>query len=353
MGNILDYLAWRGDLTLGQAPLCPVDTLLLSILPYVRLERFVPATHGGDCISLADAAERYLADPQSDKKHAPLLRAAASAPRFASLQLCGAAKELDKAEGIQFAALTVLLPDDGMFVAFEGTDDTLIGWREDFRMSYDCPVPAQKKAAAYLRQAADAYPKRHILTGGHSKGGNLAAYAAVHCGAAYRRRIEGAYNHDGPGFCGGTLSTPVYAEMRQRIHVFVPQSSIVGFLLEHDDHQRIVKSSAKGLMQHDPYSWQILGADFEYATERTTFGRETEAIIDRLVNDLSPEHRRLFTEALFTALEQTGQSTLSGIADHKLKSLRNVMHSVAELDPPVRAVLQDALAALYRTAKEK
>lgn len=353
MGNILDYLAWRGDLTLQQTPLCPVDTLLLAMLPYIRLERFVTASHGSASVPLSDAAERYLADPLTDKRHAELLRALAASPRFASLRLGGAVKELDGAAGLQFAALTVLLPDQTLFIAFEGTDDTLIGWREDFRMSYDCPVPAQKKAAAYLRQAAQAYPQHRILTGGHSKGGNLAAYAALHCGAAYRSRIEGAYNHDGPGFCDGTLSTPAYAEMRQRIHVFVPQSSIVGFLLEHDDHQRIVKSSAKGLLQHDPYSWQILGADFEYATERTTFGRETEAIIDRLVNDLSPEHRRLFTEALFTALEQTGQTTLSGIADHKLKSLRNVMHSVAELDPPVRAVLQDALTALYRTAKEK
>ena len=246
----------------------------------------------------------------------------------------------------------MLLPGQTLFVAFEGTDDTLIGWEEDFRMSYECPVPAQLKATEYLRRVAAAHPLRRILVGGHSKGGNLAMYAAVHCGPEHRHRIRAVYNHDGPGFCDNTLSSPEYIEMRDRIHVYVPQSSIVGFLLEHDDRHRIVKSSADGLLQHDPYSWQVLGADFEYASERTAFGKETEAIIDRFVNELSPTRRRQFGEALFTVLESTGQDTLSGIAGNKLQSLKNVMRSFTELDPPVREILQDTLAALARSVKE-
>jgi hypothetical protein len=352
VSNIFDYLVWRGDLTIGNAPLCPVDSLLLSMLPYVRLEGFVPALPGAAPVRLADAVTAYLQSPDHATKHDALLRAVAAAPRFSSLRLLGAVKEVDKEQGLQFAAITVLLPGQNLFVAFEGTDNTLIGWEEDFRMSYECPVPAQLRAKEYLRRVAAAHPLRRIFVGGHSKGGNLAMYAAVHCGSAYRYRIRSVFNHDGPGFCDNTLSTPEYLEMRERIHTFLPASSIVAVLLEHDDNYKIVKSEANGLLQHDPYSWQILGPDFAYTTERTAFGKETEAIIDRFVNELSPARRRQFGEALFTVLESTGQETLSGIAGNKLQSLKSVMRSFAELDPPVREILQEALSALKDSMKE-
>ncbi|MBQ8342184.1 MAG: DUF2974 domain-containing protein [Clostridia bacterium] len=352
MSNIFDYLIWRGDLTFGNAPVCPVDTLLFSMLPYIRLEGIVPATPNVEPVRLADAVTAYLANSENDKKHEPLLRALMASGRFASLRLLGAVKEIDKEKGLQFAAITLLLPGQNLFVAFEGTDDTLIGWEEDFRMSYECPVPAQLKATEYLRRMAAAHPLRRILVGGHSKGGNLAMFSAVHCGPEYRHRIRAVYNHDGPGFCDNTLSTPEYLEMRERVHTFLPESSIVAVLLEHDNNYRIVRSTANGLLQHDPYSWQVLGADFEYTTERTAFGRETEAIIDRFVNELSPARRRQFGEALFSILESTGQDTLSGITNNKIQSIKNVLRSFNELDPTVRDMLQDSFAALNRSMKE-
>ena len=353
MSNVFDYLLWRGDLSIGNAPVCPVDTLLFSMLPYIRLEGIVPIAPTAEPIRLSDATEDYLSRPENaDSKHAPLLRQLAASTRFSSLRLLGAVEEIDREAGMQFAAITFLLPGQNLFVAFEGTDDTLIGWEEDFRMSYECPVPAQLKAVEYLRRVAAAHPLRRIYVGGHSKGGNLAMYAAVYSGPAYRHRIRAVYNHDGPGFCDNTLSSPEYLEMRDRIHTFLPESSIVGVLLEHDNNYKIVKSTATGLLQHDPYSWQIIGNDFEYTAERTAFGKETEAIVDRFVNELSPERKRQFGEALFTVLESTQQQTLSGIAENKLQSLRNVLRSFTGLDPSVRDILQESFAALNRSRKE-
>ena len=273
MSNIFDYLAWRGDLSFGNAPLCPVDALIFSMLPYIRLEDFVPPSARDEPVRLADAASAYFANPPKkvnpDVNHAKLLQLLAEAPRFAPLRLLAAQKEVDRESVMQFAAITVLLPGQNLFVAFEGTDDTLIGWQEDFRMSYECPVPAQLRARSYLRAVAAAHPLRRIFVGGHSKGGNLAMYAAVHSGPEVRYRIRAVYNNDGPGFCDDTLSSTEYAEMRERIHTYLPQSSIVGVLLEHDESYKIVKSEAKGLAQHDPYTWQIRGNDFEYTAERT------------------------------------------------------------------------------------
>lgn len=355
MSDIFDYLQWRGDLSFGSASLCPVDALILAMLPYIRFEGILPASPGGEPIRLADVATTYLqgtAETPQNENHHKLLRALQKSPRYAPLRMVGAQKEVSAEDGMQFAALSVLLPGQNLLVAFEGTDDTLIGWREDFRMSYECPVPAQLRAVEYLRAAAAAHPLRRIYVTGHSKGGNLAMYAAVHCGPEYRYRIRAVYNHDGPGFCDDTLSSPAYVEMRDRIHTYLPASSIVGVLLEHDDNYKIVQSTNPGLLQHDPYSWQILGADFVYTSERTAFGRETEAILDRFVKELSPERKRQFGEALFTVLESTEQSTVSGITGNKLQSLRRMISSYGELAPEVRSILSDSFAALNRFRKE-
>ncbi len=356
MSNIFDYLDWRGDLSFGSSSLCPVDTLIFSMLPYIRLEGTVPASPGAEPVRLSDAVAAYFKKPAAEtvvnENHHKLLTVLQRSPRFAPLRLLAAQKEIDAENGMQFAALTVLLPGQNLLVAFEGTDDTLIGWQEDFRMSYECPVPAQLRAVEYLRAVAMAHPLRRIYVTGHSKGGNLAMYAAVHCGPEHRYRIRGVYNHDGPGFCDDTLSSPAYAEMRDRIHTYLPESSIVGVLLEHDTNYKIVKSTNLGLLQHDAYSWQVMGADFEYAAERTAFGQETEAIVDRFINELSPERRRQFGEALFTVLESTEQDTVSGIAGSKLQSLRRMLSTYGELAPEVRSILTDSFAALNRFRKD-
>lgn len=356
MSNVFDYLDWRGDVSLGNAPLTPVDALILSMLPYVRLEGIVPSSLKAEPVRLADAVEQYFSRPvsgdRSEERHHELLRRLAKTPRFSSLRLLGARKTIDRREGMQFAALTVLLPGQSFFVAFEGTDDTLVGWKEDFRMSYECPVPAQLRAAEYLREAALLHPLRRFFVGGHSKGGNLAMFAAVFCGEEFRHRIRSVYNNDGPGFCDDTLSSPAYREMRPRIHTFLPESSIVGVLLEHEEAYKIVKSDAVGFRQHDAYSWQVRGADFEYTAERTAFGRETEEIADRLLADMTPEQRRLLGEALFTVLESTNQDTLSGISGNFLQSARQILRSYTGLDPELRAILNQAILALNRARRE-
>ena len=345
MSNLFDYLKWRGDLSFGNAPLCVVDTLLLAALAYAPLDAVLSPDPKAEPERLSVIAERLRTQGVTGH-NTELLEAAAATARYGALRVFAAQSELNDEQGIQFAAFSALLPGQQLYVSFRGTDDTLIGWREDLRMSYECPVPAQLRAAEYLRAVAAAYPLRRIFVGGHSKGGNLAMYAAVNAGPAVRERIRRVFNHDGPGFCDDTLATPAYREMGERIDTFVPQSSIVGVLLEHENDYRIVKSDAKGLAQHEPLTWQVLGADFEYATERTAFGVRTEAIMDHFVNVFSPERKRLFAEALFSVLEATEQQTISGIVANKGKSIKNALRGFAELDEPVRNALVEAVAAL-------
>ena len=361
MSNLFDYLIWRGDLSFGNASLSPVDALIFSMLTYMDFEGIVPREAGAEPVRLSDAARAYFARPavsakKIDANHERLLHELARSGRFGSLRMLGAKKVLDRADGIQFGAISFLLPGQNVFVAFEGTDDTLVGWKEDFRMSYECPVPAQLMAAEYLREIAEAHPLRRLFVGGHSKGGNLAMFAAVNAGEHVRYRVRAVYNNDGPGFCDGTLASASYLDLRDRIYTYLPESSIVAVLLEHDTNYKIVKSSNKGLFQHDGYSWEVQGSDFVYTTERTAFGKKTEAVVDHFVSVTSPERRRRFSEALFGILEASEQDTVSGILGGKRQSLRNMMSAYADLPDEMRTLLTETLAVLgdgRRAKKEK
>ena len=338
-------------MTFGNASLCPADALVFSMIAYMNFEGLVPRGPREEPVRLADVAKAYFARPAVQRpgfesKHERLLRLLADSARFGSLRMLAAQKTLDRQTGMQFAAVSFLLPGQNLFVAFRGTDDTLIGWKEDFRMSYECPVPAQTEAKRYLTDVAAAYPLRRIYVGGHSKGGNLAVYAAVNAGDEVRYRIRTVFNHDGPGFFDGTVSGEAYAEMRPRIETYLPQSSIVAVLLEHDTGYKIVKSSSKGLLQHDGYTWEVLGADFVYTDERTAFGKRTAAIVDHFVETTSPDRRRRFCEALFSVLESTEHDTFSGILGGKRQSLRNMMSAYADMPDDMRVLLSETLGVL-------
>lgn len=360
MSNLFDYVAWRGDLTFGNAPLCPADALVFSMIAYMNFDGLVPQSPREEPVRLADVAKAYFARPGVQRpgfesKHERMLRLLADSARFGPLRMLAAQKTLDRQTGMQFAAVSFLLPGQNLFVAFRGTDDTLIGWKEDFRMSYECPVPAQIEAKRYLSEVAGAHPLRRIFVGGHSKGGNLAVYASIHAGDEVRYRIRTVFNHDGPGFFDGTVASEAYAEMRPRIETYMPQSSIVAVLLEHDTSYKIVKSSSKGLLQHDGYTWEVLGADFVYTDERTAFGKRTAAIVDHFVSTTSPERRRRFCEALFSVLEATEHDTFSGILGGKRQSLRNMVSAYADMPDDMRTLLTETLGILIgarRAAKK-
>ena len=306
MPDLFDYLSWRGDLSLEQAPFCPVDGLILSVLSYVHLDGLVPAGPSSS-VPLGRTAADYLALPASDRgrcrceKDLDLLRALAAAPRFAAMELtCGADRFVPE-EQLQFAALTVLPGDGTAFLAFRGTDATLVGWKEDFNMSFLDVVPAQREAARYAAALAAAFPGP-LRLGGHSKGGNLATFAAALCPMGARDRIRAVYSFDGPGHTAYLLAQPGYQELLTRIHTYVPQSSVVGMLLEHEGPYTVVRSDQAGLLQHDPYSWQVSGGDFVRLDEVTAGSRMVDRALKDWLAGLTPAERETVADTLYGLL---------------------------------------------------
>jgi hypothetical protein len=200
---MFEYINWRGDLSFFDVPFGPVDALIFSTLVYCRfedivsqnMENSVPLYIAADELSkLSDADMRIRS-----RNDIALLQASAGSKRFRDVRLCCYRSKILEQEQTQFAALACILPDSTVFVAFRGTDNTLVGWQEDFNMSFCDSVPAQREAAAYIAELAEGWPVL-LRLGGHSKGGNLAVYAGAKQSDAIQRRILGIYNLDGPGF---------------------------------------------------------------------------------------------------------------------------------------------------------
>ena len=304
---MLDYLAWRGDLTFSQSALNDVDALIFSTLSYIRLEGLVPEDLQ-QVQSLQELGKTILALPEAKslcrlEKDLTLLEAAANSRRFGGVGVSFYRSLLHTQEELQFAAVTFLLDDGCAFLAFRGTDNTLVGWKEDFNMSFQPVVPAQRLAQEYVQRFA-AFSGVPLYLGGHSKGGNLAVYAGAKCGAAVQPRILAVYNFDGPGFTEAMQEDHGYLKLISRVKTFVPQFSVFGLMLERQEELQVVHSNAFGLLQHEPYSWQVLGKTFVAGQKLAEGSQFLNRTLSTWLAGLDNAQRSEFFDSIFGLLMQ-------------------------------------------------
>lgn len=351
--TILDYLHWRGDLSFAQDPFNEVDSLILSMACFVDFQGIVPPPGAEGSVSFLRAMERFDAD-RSKPRHMGVIipeqtlemaRRASRCPRYANAGLFAFENKVDESREMQFAAVTFRLSDGSLFLAFRGTDDTIVGWKEDFNMYFLPYVPAQAEAAAYLNTVARQSPGP-IRTGGHSKGGNLAIWAVVHADPAVRKRVLRAYSNDGPGFQRELLESPAYQEMRERCITYVPQSSLVGMLMEHDENVQIIYSAETGLLQHDPFSWDIDRNRFTYLAERSRSGEHSDAALRNWIDSMTPAEQRELIRDLFEVLESSGAKTLTELDENKVRTVAAMYKTLSGYDRPRRKRLNEIMERL-------
>ncbi len=342
MANITDYLAWRGDVPFETAPWNEIDGLLCAVLSYLNFHGL--QDHRGWTLREAKRIDLLIEAPgASFGPRKQMFEAMADSARFGECRLHHFIAVTDAELGIQFSAVCMDLPDDTMAVIFRGTDNTLVGWREDFNMAYQTRVPAQEAAAYYLTRAARVTGKR-IRLAGHSKGGNLAVYAAASVPEALQERIEGIWSYDGPGMNLETARTDGFRRIREKIHSFIPQSSIIGLLMEYYRPYTVVRSTARGLEQHDPMSWQVYGRGFEeMASIDRTASVTCETLHEWLANS-TPEQRGAFVDALFRMAENTNATRMSDLLNEKFRSLWKMAGGRKEMDPETRRVFSRLFA---------
>ena len=350
LADMFDYLTWRGDIPFSAMGPNPVDGLILSNLSYINFSAATPHTPYSR-VSLEQAAMLLLADRDAAKRvrvdhDLELLAAAAASERFRTVELGFYRDILIPEEDTQFAAMAFYLGDGSAYLVYRGTDYTLVGWKEDFNMTFLDHIPAQGLAVSYIEEFASLFTGPLHL-GGHSKGGNLAIYAAAMADEAIQERIVDVVNYDGPGFMEHILRHPGYERMVPKIRSYLPQSSVFGMMLEREEPHTIIKSRQIGLLQHEPYSWEILGAGFVPDTLKPD-----SLILDRALKSwlakMSHEERSTFFDAVFGLLMTDNTIDIRDILrPHTLRAYARNLKS----NDSVRALLSAELEKLIQSAK--
>ncbi len=350
MGNIISYIDEFGGFTFAEKPFCELDGLLLSHFSYYVYTDAVPKLgEGKPAVRLCDAAQnmswdRLVSIKWEPEKNRELFYKTAFSKRYRETRLNFLDEELDRERGFQFCAITFMLGNGDVFLSFRGTDDELAGWREDFDMAYRTPVEAQLKSAEYVDGVARLLARKRglrIYLGGHSKGGNLAVYAAMACKDSLKPKIGRVYNMDGPGFRPDFMETLDYARVKDKILKIVPDESFIGLIMETGMDYELIKSSEIGLAQHACFSWSVMGDAFERSSEPSPKRKELYDKINSWILSLDRERAGEFIDALFGMIELTEASTLTQLKEiggDMPQKLRNVMHMYAHLDSDTKHV---------------
>lgn len=326
MGIIFDYLDQVAYDSIYDTPFNELDMLMLTEITYLPFDQIVSDQMSPDCTCrLFEAAEKAPQDLSMlvTKNRLKLLEKVASSTRFKNIRLMGYVNDIDPDVQKQFAAMIFKIKPDSYVLTFRGTDDSIIGWKEDFHMTYMDQVPTQKTAVNYLRKAMDALPGQFILTG-HSKGGNLASYAASQIEPEYQERIQSIYSYDAPGLNHSVITSQGYQTISDKIKRYIPQGSIVGMMLETPKQAQIVKSTAiGGLAQHDTFSWQISDQTFVLLDNLNPDSLQVDKTLKNWVDSVSDEELKDFFDLFFGLILDAGISSINDLT--KLENFNKIL----------------------------
>ena len=354
MSTIFDYLDYVAYDSIYDRPFKELDILALTELTYLPFDRIVPQ---GDTtnieVRLSDAVE--LVDRTTDfivtDQHLQLVDDLATSKRFKNLKLLNYVDEYDPDVQKQFAAMTYRLTMDVYLVVFRGTDDTLIGWKEDFHMTYMDHVPSQRRAASYLQHVMNEFPKGRFMVAGHSKGGNLAAYACSYLPDHLIERVDAIYCYDAPGLNKSIIETEGYQRIAHLVHRFVPQGSIVGMMLEVPEPATIVKSRAfGGFAQQDAFTWMVEKDGFVTLDPTSPDSQQTDETLKQWVRETSADERKKFFDTFFGIFLDAGITSINDLMNLKnFSKIKEIFQNAQDLDPTEREMLERLAKQLIDT----
>lgn len=355
--ELLDYLQWRNDVPLSASPLNEVDNIILAYLSYIDFGKLRQEWDGfcdlkGLFQSFCEehSLEEIKTAGQFTERAPLLLKKMMEGERFLDTKVGYYVVDFDKDQVKQFAALVFLLPDGTNYVSFRGTDETITGWKEDFLMSCQSETAGAKEAVDYFNKVAKVLEGEFIL-GGHSKGGNFAMYAAAFCEAQHKERILKVYNNDGPGFRDEVIQSNEFQEMLPKILTVAPQSSIIGQLLSNPAEQRVIRSTAKGIMQHDAMTWEA-EKDRLVPSELDELSHYAKTTLGSWLESMDDESRESLCTTAFSLIESTQSETFIEFSADLVKNTEIIWKEMGKLPEDKKKEIMDALANLMESSKK-
>ncbi len=350
METIVDFLE-REQRTFAELALTPVDSLVLSSLVYFNFDAAGVVERQSsrevllhDVVALtphdALTASSWLEDAELTGR---FVHAVMASRRLRDVRVTFFVNEYARAIEKQFSAAAFLLPRavrgaDAVYLAFRGTDGTLAGWKEDFNLTFKNVIPSQAAALQYLSGVGSALAGPLVL-GGHSKGGNLAQYAALTCDDSLFERIGAVYDHDGPSFFDDPSPRASSEVFLRKLHKTVPSSSVFGLMLERRGDYAIVASDAPPFLSHSPFTWMVAGADFAYAEKLTRGSATFDRSLDEWLHSVDAGKRELFIDTVYELLMSTEASTWSEFQENLPKNIATIARHGAGLDSELRGFL--------------
>lgn len=353
MANLIDYIKWRGDIDFKHDKFNEIDNVIMSRLSYYPFDNVIKKN---EKITIEQVAKRFeKLDSQKEtilqENDIKMVKLMAATNRFKGIYVSDYVSKISKEEQKQFAAITLILPNNNIYVSYRGTDNTIVGWKEDFNMSFEDRTASQISAVKYLEKISKKYDGK-IMIGGHSKGGNLAVYAATFCNDSLKSRIIKIYNNDGPGFSEKIISDEKYKKILKKVTTFIPQSSVVGRLLNHEEKYYVVQSTQVGILQHDVYSWELLANNFIHLKDLTNGSQVVNNTIKTWLNSLDVEKRKEFVDLLFEILFATNAKTVKDLKQNVLKNSKVILSTYKNIDEESKKVLSDTIKELMKIAKD-
>ena len=354
MANIIDYIRWRGDLTLKVSEFNEIDSLILNRFSYFPLDNIIKEN---EKVTIEELSKRYQENSKAkmdilwedDSKLFPIM---GNSQRFGEMIALEYINIIESKIQKQFSAVSIILPDDTIYISYRGTDNTLIGWKEDLNMSFKSHTASQISAKEYLEKIAKKYPDKKIRIGGHSKGGNLAVYAAIFVSSEIQKRIINVYNNDGPGFNEDIIKLEEYKKAIDKVITYIPQESIFGMLLNHEEKYIIVKSTNKGIMQHDVYSWQVIAKQFVKLKEITKGSKFIDKTITNWLKDLDLKTREQVIDIIFEILNSTEVTKIDDLKTSLMKNAKIILSSYKQIDSKNKKMITTTITTLLRIIKE-
>lgn len=346
MATINGYLDYNKNRSFKDFAFNEADILCLNELGYFCFEELDASIDFSKDVNLHEVLMPYVTGEKPfnhsflvTEERVKLLQKVVASKRFVNLNLSDYVNDVDAEYERQFSAMVFTLPEINHHqLVFRGTDDTMIGWKEDFKLTYVQEIPAHRSAVAYLEAYLEKYSGK-VTVSGHSKGGNLALYAVAHVNDLLREQIEKVYMLDAPGLQEKGLESDGYKAIRERVTVIRPEESIVGIMLYNDIEPIVVKSNASGIMQHAVTSWQFNEETGELilAERQTDLSQNLEKTFKQWMKELSSQELKILFDILFDTLMSSGIHSINDVT----------------IDREFGAKLATSIASFYSIGTEK
>lgn len=359
MADIIDYALLNAHKDFDKLPYSKIDGLVFAQLIYLSLDGIVPDAHTrGKGLLFSDIAEtdNYNAMfplERTEERNKKLLNAVAYSKRYGKVRVNYFENIFDIEKDTQFCAVTFILPNGDACLTFRGTDATITGWKENFNMLFTSPVASQIHAADYVNRVAKKISGDIILVG-HSKGGNLAIYAAAKCNEYAKGKIIEVQSFDSPGFAKEFIDSEEHIQAEKIVSKFIPEESLVGVILNNRERYRIIKSAGSGFYQHDPFMWQvdIESNDFIDGEKLYLSSQFFDVTFNDWVNSSTPEQKEQYIEALFRMIDAANSENVTSFIDwtENIKNNSSIVYeNLKELDPETRNLVLKGFANLFST----